>query len=74
MGEDEIPVAITGVVPVKVTAENGPIRPGDLLTSSSSVGKAMRAGMHPAVGTVLGKSLGFLSRRQGVITMLVMQR
>jgi hypothetical protein len=34
----------------------------------------MNAGRNPAVGTVLGKSLGFLSHGQGVIKMLVMPR
>jgi hypothetical protein len=70
----ELPVAITGIVPVKVTAENGPIRPGDLLTTSSTPGRAMYAGTNPPVGTVLGKALGFLAHGQGVIKMLVLPR
>ncbi|MBI4369527.1 MAG: hypothetical protein HY547_04785 [Elusimicrobia bacterium] len=37
------PVALTGRVPVKVTMENGPIQPGDPLTSSSKPGYAMKA-------------------------------
>jgi hypothetical protein len=74
VGTQDIPVAITGIVPVKVTAQNGQIRPGDLLTSSGIPGRAMNAGRNPAVGTVLGKALGFLSRGQGTIKMLVMPR
>jgi len=35
-------LALTGRVPVKVTEENGPIAPGDLLTSSSTPGHAMK--------------------------------
>ncbi len=35
-------LALTGRVPVKVTAENGPIRPGDMLTTSSVEGHAMK--------------------------------
>jgi len=35
-------LALTGRVPVKVTNENGPIVPGDLLTSSSTPGYAMK--------------------------------
>jgi hypothetical protein len=31
-------------VPVKVTLEGGPIKPGDALTASSTPGRAMRAG------------------------------
>ncbi len=35
-------LALTGRVPCKVTDENGPIQPGDLLTSSSTPGHAMK--------------------------------
>jgi hypothetical protein len=35
-------LALSGRVPVKVTEENGPIRPGDLLTTSSTPGHAMK--------------------------------
>ena len=35
-------LALAGRVPVKVTDENGPIRPGDLLTTSSTPGHAMK--------------------------------
>jgi hypothetical protein len=37
-----IPLALAGQVPVKVTAENGPIKKGDLLTTSSKPGYAMK--------------------------------
>lgn len=36
-------VALAGRVPVRVSAENGPIMPGDYLTSSSTPGVAMKA-------------------------------
>ena len=68
---DSVPLAIVGVVPVKASAENGPIRPGDLLVTSSTPGHAMRAGATPAVGTVIGKALGSLDEGTGVIRMLV---
>jgi hypothetical protein len=74
VGKNEVPVAITGIVPVKATAANGPIRVGDLLTSSSLPGRAMNAGRTPAVGTVLGKAMGALERGAGTIRMLVMPR
>jgi len=35
-------LALLGIVPVKVTDEGGPIRPGDLLVSSPTPGHAMR--------------------------------
>jgi hypothetical protein len=38
-----VPVALVGIVPVKVSAENGPIHPGDLLALSSTPGVAARA-------------------------------
>lgn len=41
--QDTRPVALAGRVPVKVSTENGPIEPGDPLTSSSTPGVAMRA-------------------------------
>lgn len=43
-GEGDVPLALTGVVPVKVCVENGPIRVGDPLSASSTPGVAMRAG------------------------------
>jgi hypothetical protein len=36
-------LALSGRVPVKVSTENGPIEPGDFLTSSSTPGVAMKA-------------------------------
>jgi len=70
----KIPLAIMGVVPVKVSAENGAIRPGDLLVASSTPAHAMRASANPPNGTVIGKALGALSEAEGagVIQMLVM--
>jgi hypothetical protein len=68
---DGIPVAITGIVPCKVSAENGTIKRGDLLVTSSRPGYAMRAGDNPPQGTVLGKALGELKDGTGVIQVLV---
>ncbi|HEY54070.1 MAG TPA: hypothetical protein G4N94_11495 [Caldilineae bacterium] len=63
-------LALVGVVPVKVSAENGPIQPGDLLVASSTPGHAMRAGENPPQGTVIGKALASLQQGVGVIQML----
>lgn len=50
------PVGLLGRVPVKVTYENGPIKPGDYLTSSASrPGFAMKA---TRSGMTIGKALG----------------
>jgi hypothetical protein len=67
----DVPLAVVGVVPVKASAENGSIAPGDLLATSSMPGHAMKAGSDPAVGTVIGKALGSLEEGTGVIQMLV---
>ena len=66
-----IPVAITGIAPCKVSAENGPIRRGDLLVTSATPGHAMRAGANPPQGTVVGKALGELAEGTGTIQVLV---
>jgi len=59
------PVALNGRVPIKVSAENGTIKPGDLLTSSSTPGVAMKA-VH--AGPIVGKALeSFSGNTQGKI-------
>ena len=67
---NEIPLAVVGIVPCKVSAENGPIRPGDLLVTSDTPGHAMRDD-NPAVGTVLGKALESMDYGTGEIKVLV---
>jgi len=67
----KVPLAVLGVVPVKASAENGPIKPGDLLTTSSTPGHVMRAD-HFVGGAIIGKALEGLSEGAGVIKMLVM--
>lgn len=69
-----VPVAITGIVPCKVTAENGAIERGDLLVTSSTPGHAMRAGISPPPGAVLGKALQPLAHGTGQIEILVNAR
>ncbi len=75
MGElyDEVPIAVVGIVPCRVSAENGPIRPGDLLVTSSTEGHAM-VDNSPPVGTVIGKALESFDGKvgsTGVIRILV---
>jgi len=68
----EIPLAMVGIVPCKVTAENGPIHRGDLLVSSSTLGHAMRGtDRNRMLGAVVGKALGSLGHGTGVIEVLV---
>ncbi len=68
----KVPLAVIGVVPVKASAENGAIRPGDLLVASSTPGYAMKAGANPPAGTVIGKALGVLESGMDLIQILVM--
>jgi len=67
-------LALSGRVPVKATSENGAIRAGDLLVSSSMPGHAMRAPDSPRAGTVIGKAMQKLDSATGEIEMLVMLR
>ncbi len=71
--KDAAAVTLSGIIPCKVTIENGPITPGNLLVSSSIPGYAMRAGSDPAPGTVVAKALGRLDKDKetGVIEVLV---
>jgi hypothetical protein len=69
---DEVPMAVVGIVPAKVSAENGPIKRGDLLVSSSKIGYAMKGtDRSRLVGAVIGKAMGNLDTDTGVIEVLV---
>jgi subtilisin family serine protease len=67
-------LALLGRVPVKATTESGPIRPGDLLTSASKPGYAMRCeDIHRCEGAIIGKALEALDKGEGVILILLMR-
>jgi hypothetical protein len=69
---DEVPMAMIGIVPTKVSAENGAIRRGDLLVTSSTVGYAMKGTDRSRLtGAVIGKALGNLDSGTGVIEAVV---
>jgi len=74
----DIPVAVVGIVPCKVTGEGGEIKAGDLLTTSSTPGYAMKAApvdlggieiYRP--GTILGKAMEDFSGTEGTILIYV---
>ena len=68
----EVPLAVVGIVPCKVTAENGPIEVGDLLVASSKPGLAMKGtDRSRMLGAVVGKAMEPLSSNTGVIEVLV---
>ena len=69
---DEVPLAVVGIVPCKVTAENGPIAAGDLLVTSSMPGRAMKGTDRARMlGAVVGKALEPLREGTGLIQVLV---
>lgn len=63
------PLALSGIVPCKVTAASGAIQPGDLLTTSAVAGHAMKA-VEIRPGTIVGKALEGLESGTGVIQVL----
>jgi hypothetical protein len=71
--ENQAPIALNGTVLCNADAGYGPIRVGDLLTTSPTPGHAMRAD-DARPGTVLGKALEPLQSGQGTIRVLVMMR
>ena len=69
---DEVPLAIVGIVPCKVSTENGRIKAGDMLVSSSRPGYAMKGtDRQKMLGAIVGKALGSLDKDTGVIEVLV---
>ena len=69
---DGVPLALVGRVPVKVDASHGAIQVGDLLTTSSTPGHAMRCDDRlQCVGAIVGKALEPLDGGTGVILVLV---
>ncbi len=67
-----LPIALTGKVYCKVDADYGAIRVGDLLTTSSTQGHAMKVqDSVKAFGAVLGKALQALENGRDLIPILV---
>jgi hypothetical protein len=66
------PIALVGKVYCRVDAAYGPIEVGDLLTTSATVGCAMKA-QDPlrAFGAIIGKALGSIDQGCGLIPILV---
>ena len=70
---DTIPVGIVGVIPTKVSGENGSIRRGDLLVASNTPGHAMKGtDKSRMLGAIIGKALeNFDGNGTGMIRVLV---
>jgi len=65
-------VALTGRVYVQADTSNGPIKPGDLLTTSATPGHAMKVTDHArAQGAILGKAMTGFAEGKGLVLVLV---
>jgi hypothetical protein len=65
-------VALSGRVYVQADTSNGAIEPGDLLTTSTIPGRAMKVTDHArAAGAILGKAMSALRGGQGMVLVLV---
>lgn len=65
-------IALSGRVYVKTTTENGIIKPGDLLTTSSLPGHAMKAtNKKQYTGAIIGKAMSSLEVDEGLVLVLV---
>ncbi len=63
-----VPLTLAGRVYVKVSGQNGAIKPGDYLTTSDKPGYAMKA-VH--AGPTIGKALGYFDGDTGKVLVLV---
>ena len=72
VADGSVPVALTGRVYVWVDAAYGPVSPGDLLTTSSTAGHAMKVSDYDrSRGAILGKAMTELREGRGLVLMLV---
>lgn len=70
--KDRLPIALMGNVYCKVDARHSSIEIGDLLTTSSTKGYAMKVeGPMKAFGSVIGKALDSIKDGLGMIPVLV---
>ena len=67
-------VAFFGVVQLRVSAEGGKIVPGDSLVASYQPGCCEKAGEKDSALSIVGKSLGFHEKGDGLVTALVTVR
>ena len=68
----KLPLAMIGIVPCKVSAENGAIARGDLLVTSSTPAHAMKGtDMTRMTGAIVGKALEPLASGTGTILVAV---
>jgi|GEM_PF-4702355 len=67
-----VPLALVGIVPVKATAADSPIKPGDLLVASATPGHARACRSdEQCTGRSIGKAMQPLAEGTGSISMIV---
>ncbi len=72
VADGDQPVALAGRVYCLADATNGSIEPGDLLTTSSNPGHAMKVTDHRrAKGAIIGKAMTELTHGQGFVLVLM---
>jgi hypothetical protein len=72
LANGSLPVALTGRVYCWADASNGPIEPGDLLTTSNTPGHAMKVTNYAeAQGAIIGKAMTGLKEGKGLVMVLV---
>lgn len=71
-GRDRLPIALLGKAYCYVDASYGPVEVGDLLTTSPTLGHAMKAAdAAKAFGAVIGKALQTLDSGQALVPILI---
>jgi hypothetical protein len=72
LADGQHPVALSGRVYCWADAANGPIKPGDLLTTSDTPGHAMKVTDRvKAQGAIIGKAMTSLKEGKGLVLVLV---
>jgi hypothetical protein len=67
-----VPISVLGKVSCKADATYGPVEVGDMLTTSPTLGHAMKAGdALKAFGSVIGKALSSLREGVGMVDVLI---
>lgn len=74
VGAHAVTLALVGTAYCCVDADYAPVAAGDLLTTSSTVGHAMKCERANATGSIIGKALRNLERGQAMIPVIVMLR
>ena len=74
IADGDFQVALSGRVYVYANAEGGAIKPGDLLTTSSTKGEAMKVNNYmKAQGSVIGKAMTKIDKNGFVLVLVNLQ-